>query len=54
MFSIIHIYNDIKIKKSFIVLPSLWYDDINVRTVEVFQNSHLGDSDQKRWFILTN
>ena len=54
MFSIIQIHNDIKIKKSFIVIPSLWYDDINVRTVEVFQNSHLGDTDQKRLLILTN
>ena len=30
-----------------IVLPSLWSDDMDKKTTEVFQNSHLGCTDQK-------
>ena len=37
----------IEVEKSLIVLMFLWSDDMDKGTIEVFQNSHLGGTDQK-------
>ena len=34
-------------KKNLIVLLSLWSDDMDIETIEVFHNSDLGGNDQK-------
>ena len=34
-------------KKNLIVFPSVWSDDMDIETVETFQNSHLGGIYQK-------
>ena len=34
-------------KKNLIVLPSLWSDDMDIETIEFFQNIHFGGTDQK-------
>ena len=39
-------------KENLIVLPYLWYDDMDVNTIEVFRNSQLEGTDQKTLFIL--
>ena len=34
-------------KKNLIVLPSLWFNGMDIETIAIFQNSHLGGTDQK-------
>ena len=34
-------------KKNLTVLLSLWSDDMDTKTMGVFQNSHLGGTDEK-------
>ena len=34
-------------KKNLIVLSSLWSDDMDIKTIEVSQNSHLGGTGQR-------
>ena len=34
-------------KKNLIVLPSLWFNGMDIETIAIFQDSHLGDTDQK-------
>ena len=34
-------------QKEVIILPFLWSDDMDIETIEVFQNSHFGGTDQK-------
>ena len=35
--------------KKLLVLPSLWSDDMNIGTIEVFEISHLGGTDQRSY-----
>ena len=36
-----------EVEKSLIFLQSLWSDDIEIETTEVFQSTYLDDTDQK-------
>ena len=37
----------IEVEEKNIVLPSLWFDDVDIEIREVFQNSHLKGTGQK-------
>ena len=37
----------IEVKEKINILPSLSYDDMDIETLKVFRNSHLGGTDQK-------